>query len=72
MKKQVYYTYMGTNGTITSPVHLEDIYYIRKIKLFAETGFSLTKDYKNYVSSVLVPEDEVDEWQEIKMPAGQK
>ena len=72
MKKQVYYTYMGTNGTITSPVHLEDMYYIRKIMLFADTGYSLTKDYKNYFSSMLVPEDEVDEWHEIKMPAGQK
>lgn len=72
MKKQIYYTYMGTNGTITSPVHLEDMYYIRKVMLFADAGYSLTKDYKNYFSSMLVPEDEVDQWHEIKMPAGQK
>jgi hypothetical protein len=72
MKKQVYYTYMGTNGTITSPVHLEDMYYIRKIMLFADEGYSLTRNYKNYFQSMLVPEDEVDQWVEIKMPSGQK
>lgn len=72
MQKQVYYQYIGTNGTITSPVHLEDTYYIRKIMLTAEPGFSLTKNYKNYFSEMMVPEDEVDQWHEIKMPAGQK
>ena len=30
MTKIVMYEYLGTNGTILSPVHLEDIYYIRK------------------------------------------
>ena len=29
MKKTPLYTYLGTNGTITSPIHLEDIYYIK-------------------------------------------
>ena len=33
MTKTVLYTYLGTNGTITSTVHLEDIYYIRKYRL---------------------------------------
>ena len=28
MKKTVMYEYLGTNGTILSPVHLEDIYYM--------------------------------------------
>ena len=32
MKKVILYHYLGTNGTITSPIHLEDIYYIRKLK----------------------------------------
>lgn len=36
MKKEVLYTYLGTNGTITSPVHLENTYYIRKIRLIAD------------------------------------
>ena len=36
MKKQVLYTYLGTNGTLTTPIHLEDIYYVRKYRLWAE------------------------------------
>ena len=30
MTKTVLYKYLGTNGTIVSPVHLEDVYYIRQ------------------------------------------
>ena len=44
MTKEILYTYLGTNGTITSPVHLEDIYYIRKVRLTADAGKQLTKD----------------------------
>lgn len=65
MTKQVLYTYLGTNGTICSPVHLEDIYYIRKYRLTADEGKKLTKDGVNFVSSVLVPEDEVSLWKEV-------
>jgi hypothetical protein len=38
MTKTVMYEYLGTNGTICSPVHLEDIYYVRKLKLVADNG----------------------------------
>ena len=44
MKKEILYTYLGTNGTITSPVHLEDIYYIRSVRLSAGRKKMLTKD----------------------------
>lgn len=71
MTKEVYYTYLGTNGTITSPVHLEDTYYIRKIQLTATKGKALTKDGKTFSPKVLVPEDEVELWKEVKAPAGQ-
>jgi len=30
MTKTAMYEYLGTNGTICSPVHLEDVYYIKK------------------------------------------
>ena len=66
MKKETYYTYLGTNGTITSPVHLEDIYYTRKVRLTADAGKQLTKDDVNYSSVVTVPEEEVDLWKEVK------
>lgn len=65
MKKTVLYQYLGTNGTICSPVHLEDIYYVRKYSLQADEGKRLTKDKKTYVQSVIVSEDEVDSWKEV-------
>lgn len=68
MTKEVMYVYLGTNGTICSPVHLEDIYYIRKIRLWADNGKVITKDGKNYSYRALVPEDEVDQWYEIVKP----
>ena len=66
MTKESLYTYLGTNGTITSPVHLEDIYYTRKVRLTADAGKQLTKDDVNYSSVVTVPEEEVDLWKEVK------
>ena len=65
MKKQVLYQYLGTNGTILSPIHLEDTYYVRKLHIFADDGKSLTKDNKNFVFSVVIPEEELEEWQEV-------
>lgn len=64
MTKQVIYKYLGTNGVIESPVHLEDIYYIRLIQLIADPHKLLT-DGERKVVSVKVPEDEVDLWTEI-------
>ena len=69
MTKQVLYQYLGTNGTILSPVHLEDIYYIRKINIFASEGKVLTKDGKKFVKSITIPEEELDQWYEVE---GQK
>ena len=69
MTKQVLYTYLGTNGTICSPVHLEDIYYIRSYRLTADQGKRLTKDGKTYHSSVVIPEEDLSLWKEV---AGQK
>lgn len=64
MIKQVMYKYLGTNGTILTPVHLEDVYYVRSIKLIAESGKSLT-DGKRIEKSVLVQEEDVENWSEI-------
>ena len=70
MTKVKLYGYLGTNGTIESSVHLEDIFYTTRYRLVADNDMALTKDGKNFVSSTTVPEDEVDEWKEV--PAGQK
>lgn len=64
MTKTVLYTYFGTNGTITSTVHLEDIYYLRKIRLTAAPGKVLTNG-ERIESSVIVPDEDVDKWTEI-------
>lgn len=69
MQKQVYYKYLGTNGVIVSPVHLEDTYYVRLIKLTPEDGKKITKDGINSYAMKLVPEEEVSDWFEV--PAGQ-
>lgn len=64
MKKIVLYHYLGTNGTIISPVHIEDTYYIRKIRLIAAEGKALTNG-SQIVQSIIVPEENVEDWVEI-------
>lgn len=65
MLKEVLYEYLGTNGTILSPVHLEDIYYVRKLRLTAEGDKRLTKDNKIFKSSIIIPEEEFELWKEV-------
>lgn len=65
MIKEVLYEYLGTNGTILSPVHLEDIYYVRKYRLHADNGRTLTKDKKHFFKVTIVPEEELEEWIEV-------
>lgn len=65
MTKTVYYTYLGTNGVIESPVHLEDVFYTRKLRLVADPGKQLTKDGKNFCAVAMVPENELAEWKEV-------
>lgn len=64
MTKTVMYKYLGTNGIIVSPVHLEDAYYVRVVCLRADENKILTNGTvrKNYVT---VAENEVDLWKEV-------
>jgi hypothetical protein len=64
MVRETIYVYLGTNGIIESPVHLEDIYYVRKVKLSAGSGKVLT-DGTVRRFTVTCAEDEVDNWKEI-------
>lgn len=68
MKKVIIYRYLGTNGIIESPVHLEDIYYTRLVQLTADKGMVLTNGETETYTTV-VPEENVDLWSEI--PKGQ-
>jgi hypothetical protein len=66
MTKQVLYKYLGTNGVIISPVHLEDIYYVRNLKLTADPGKMLTKDNKSFIAQTVIPEEDLNEWFEVE------
>lgn len=68
MKKTILYQYLGTNGTIISPIHLEDVYYIRKVRLVAEPNCLLTNGTL-LKRSVIIPEADIELWREI--PEGQ-
>ena len=65
MTRQVLYRYLGTNGVIESPVHLEDIYFTRINVLTADTGKVLT-DGNTRVKQVRCSDDEVENWREVK------
>lgn len=66
MTRQVIYRYMGTNGIIESPIHLEDTYYIRLLRLVADEGKILYDGKKTYTPSILIPEEDEENWYEIK------
>lgn len=66
MTKTILYQYLGTNGTILSPVHLEDAYYVRKVRLTAAPNYILTNGTVSK-KSVTVSEAEVDLWKEVPM-----
>lgn len=71
MIKNILYKYLGVNGTITSPVFLEDIYSIKIIQLFASEGKILTDGIEKK-DHVTVSEKEAENWYEIDVITGQK
>ena len=70
MTKEVLYKYLGTNGVIESPVHLEDIYFIRINVLTADEGKILTNGSQR-VKQTRCSDDELSQWKEITLK-GQK
>lgn len=71
MVKNLNYLYLGDNGTILSPVKLNEILYVTKYKLLADPGKILTKDDKNFYKSIVIPESELELWKEVE-DIGQK
>lgn len=65
MKQEKIYEYLGTNGVLCTPIHLEGIYCIEKIRLTAEDGKLLTKDHKTFKKSVIVPKADIKLWYEV-------
>lgn len=64
MTKENIYTYLGVNGTITSPVYLEGIYSVKKIRLIAAKDKWLTNG-EIICNSITIPESDLDKWYEI-------
>ena len=64
MKQIKYYTYLGENGTITSPIFLPGIYSVCKVHLEADEGMVLTNGIKT-VKAIVVPESELKTWKEV-------
>ena len=66
MTKRIYYHYLGTNGTILTPIHLEGAYGVKLIRIIADSDKMLTCDKgETLLNSVLVPEEEVSNWVEV-------
>lgn len=65
MQKTLMFTYLGENGTITTPIYLEGAYSVKKYSLVADEGKVLTRDGVNFVESIYVSEDEVSLWREV-------
>lgn len=66
MKQEIYYTYLGDKGTLTSQLQIPGATSVKKIMLAADEGKKLTKDGKHFTSLVLVPETEVSFWYEVE------
>lgn len=67
MKKEILYTYLGTNGTLTTPIHLPDIYSVIHYRLTPDFQKKLTKDGTTFTSMIVVPEEELDKWYEVPL-----
>ena len=65
MIKEILYTYLGTNGTLTTTIELEGVPAIKRIRLTAEYGKKLT-DGNQRVDTVTVKEEDVKKWIEVK------
>lgn len=65
MTRVIYYRYLGTNGIIESPVHLEGTYFVRLVDLTADKNMVLT-DGKTKVHHVRCSEEDEKNWKEVK------
>ena len=65
MTTEFMYTYLGTNGTITTPIHLEGVPAIKKVRIKPAIGKKLTNGTTITENAVVVAESEVANWKEI-------
>lgn len=65
MTKEFIYTYLGTNGTLTTPIHLEGVPSVKKVRLKPALGKKLTDGKTITNKAIIVFENEVRNWREI-------
>lgn len=65
MTTEKLYTYLGTNGTVTTPIHLEGVPAMVQIRVKPEIGKKLTDGKTVVTDAVVVSESEVANWKEI-------
>lgn len=68
MKTRKLYKYIGRNGSITSPILLDDVKYIPLVELRADEGYVLRNENNIVKYSVTVHIDDAALWTEV--PAG--
>ena len=65
MKTRKLYKYIGRNGSITTPILLEDARHIPLMELKAEDGYILRNENNIAKYTVIVHVDEVNSWVEV-------
>jgi hypothetical protein len=65
MTAEKLYTYLGTNGTVTTPIHLEGVPAMVKVRVKPAIGKKLTDGKTVVEDAVIVSESEVANWREI-------
>lgn len=67
MKKENLYTYIGDNGTLTTPIHLPGVNSLVKVRLIADEGKMLENAItKVQLKSVVIAEKDVENWSEVE------
>ena len=60
------YTYLGTNGTVTTPVQLEGVPAMKTAHLIPEEGEKLSNGERTVTSEIMVSEKEAEKWYVVK------
>jgi ubiquitin C-terminal hydrolase len=66
MRKETYYVYLCDNGSLLTTAYMSEVPHKKRYRLYADKGYKLTKDYENFYHQVLIPENELSSWVEIK------
>ena len=66
MTKTKLHFYLGTNGTLLTPIEIVGAQGVVKYRLEADDGMMLTKDDKTLVKTIVVAEADLELWHEVK------